>query len=420
MMVVALSARELRKFWKSSPRRCVMGLRECFRKGRENEPGGISEYDLTIRDLAAHLIEDRHGASVGHGFIQEMFAGGSEQSFAALEASGAVSSTAFSNIAGQLIVNSVMQGFEREEFIATSMVPNQPTKLNGEKIPGITKLKDPEGDNADNLTVPEGMPYPHFGFGEDYIETPATTKRGLVVPVTREAIFFDRTNLVTERASQVGEILGYSKEKRLLDVWIGAVNNFKWKGVDYQTYYSATDAANWTNHLDGNDLLDAQDVDDAEMLFADMLEPNTGEPIVISGTRLLFVTPFKGFKADQIVNATEFRSTEGATTRQTVGPNPIRGRGIQVKASRLMYRRLVNAGVAAANAKATWFYGDPRAFKYMENWPITVVQSPTNSEAEFNQDIVMKWKASERGVAAVVEPRLMTRNRAVSTSSSSA
>ena len=40
----------------------------------------------------------------------------------------------------------------------------------------------------------------------------------------------------------------------------------------------------------------------------------------------------------------------------------------------------------------------PAAFAYMENWPITVVQAPANSEAEFNQDIVARFKASERGI----------------------
>ena len=55
----------------------------------------------------------------------------------------------------------------------------------------------------------------------------------------------------------------------------------------------------------------------------------------------------------------------------------------------------------------------------MENWPITVVQAPTNSEAEFTQDIVVRFKASERGTPAVMEPRRIQRNRGVSTSSSS-
>ena len=88
------------------------------------------------------------------------------------------------------------------------------------------------------------MPYPQLGFGEDYIETPSTTKRGFIVPVTKEAIFFDRTHLVLSRAAEVGEILGLNKEKRIIDVVIGATNNYKWKGTTYNTYQTS---APWIN-----------------------------------------------------------------------------------------------------------------------------------------------------------------------------
>ena len=79
--------------------------------------------------------------------------------------------------------------------------------------------------------------------------------------------------------------------------------------------------------------------------------------------------------------------------------------------SRLAYRRLMAAGHTAAAAKKWWFIGDFRkAFAYMENWPITVTQSPAGSEAEFNQDIVVRFKASERGAAAVINPRYVVKS----------
>ena len=40
----------------------------------------------------------------------------------------------------------------------------------------------------------------------------------------------------------------------------------------------------------------------------------------------------------------------------------------------------------------------------MENWPITVTQAPQDSEADFSNDIVVRFKASERGAAAVHQP----------------
>ena len=49
----------------------------------------------------------------------------------------------------------------------------------------------------------------------------------------------------------------------------------------------------------------------------------------------------------------------------------------------------------------------------MENWPITVTQAPANSEAEFNQDIVLRFKASERGAAAVIDPRYVVKSTGV-------
>ena len=82
--------------------------------------------------------------------------------------------------------------------------------------------------------VRPGMPYPSLGFAEDYIETPQTTKRGFIVPVTKEAIFFDRTHLILQRAAEVGEVLGLNKEKRLIDLLIGADEQLQVEGRQLQ------------------------------------------------------------------------------------------------------------------------------------------------------------------------------------------
>ena len=93
----------------------------------------------------------------------------------------------------------------------------------------------------------------------------------------------------------------------------------------------------------------------------------------------------------------------------TISANPLSN--YHVVDSRLAYRRVVASGVAPAEAKKWWFLGDfKKAFAYMENWPITVTQSADNSEADFNQDIVIRFKASERGAAAVLNPRYVVKN----------
>jgi hypothetical protein len=113
--------------------------------------------------------------------------------------------------------------------------------------------------------------------------------------------------------------------------------------------------------------------------------------------------------AQRVFNATQLTFTASGSSTATFAANPLSG--YRVVDSRLAYRRIVASGIAAATAKKYWFVGDfRRAFAYMENWPITVTQSPIGSEAEFNNDIVLRFKASERGAAAVINPRYIVKN----------
>ncbi len=350
----------------------------------------LAPEDFSLRDLAEALVPD------GHEWVRMLdprHSGG----VSLLESGQGVDVTAFLNVAAQVVYSKIMDAYRQEAFVVSRLVDTVPTRLDGEKIPGVTSL----ADGAD--VVRPGMPYPNVGFGEDYIETPATTKHGLIVPVTREAIFFDRTNLVLARAAQVGEVLGLNKEKRLLDVVIGATNNYKWRGTTLDTYQTA---APWVNVKADNELVDWRNVDAAEQLFADMLDPNTGEPVLVRSVKVL-VMPAYRHAAHRVFNAAEIQYASGEVT--TTVANPLGD--YRVYESRLAYRRIVASGVAAENAKKWWFIGDfKRAFAYMENWPITVTQSPPGSEAEFTNDVVVRFKASERGAAAVLNPRYVVKN----------
>ena len=364
----------------------ISHLSEALREGH------LKPEDFSIRDLAEALVPD------GHEWVRMMdprAAGG----VSVLEAGDGVDVTAFLNITGQVIYSKILEAYRQEAFVISKLVDTIPTRLDGEKIPGINRVSDAISE------VAPGMPYPHLGFGEDYIETPSTTKRGFIVPVTKEAIFFDRTHLVLSRAAEVGEILGLNKEKRLIDLVIGVTNNYKWKGTTYNTYQIATP---WINSLTANELIDWTNVDKAEQLFADILDPATGEPVLVRGTTVL-VMPAYRHAAHRVFSAAELTFTAAGSATATVAANPLSG--YRVHDSRLAYRRVIASGVAAADAKKWWFVGDfRRAFAYMENWPITVTQSPLGSEAEFASDIVLRFKASERGAAAVLNPRYVVKN----------
>ena len=381
----AIKYRELKRLYDANgPQKTVEHLQEAL------EQGHLKAEDFSIREIAevtlgGERVRQLDPRSGGGGL---------------LEAGDGVDVTAFSNITSQVVQSRIMAAYSQEAFVVSKLVDTIPTRLDGEKIPGAGRISD------DVAEVQPGMPYPNLGFGEDYIETPQTTKRGFIVPITREAIFFDRTHLVLQRAAEVGEVLGLNKEKRLIDLLIGVTNNYKWKGTDYSTYSSSGSGSppdgDWINQFT-EELVDWTDVDAAEQLFADILDPNTGEPVLAGATTVL-VMPAYRHAAHRVFNAAEITYTAADAETATTAANPLGD--YRVLESRLAYRRVIASGVAAAAAKKWWFIGDFRkAFAYMENWPITVTQSPPNSEAEFNQDIVIRFKASERGAAAVINPR---------------
>ncbi len=381
----AIKYRELKRMYEANgPQKTVRHLQEAL------EAGELKPEDFSIRELAE--------ATLGGERVRQMDprCGGTSL----LEAGEAVDVSAFSNITGQIVQARILQAYRHEAFVVSRLVDTTPTRFDGERIPGIGRISD------DVAEVHPGMPYPSLGFAEDNIDTPQTTKRGFIVPVTREAIFFDRTNLILQRAAEVGEVLGLNKEKRLVDLLLGVTNNYKWKGTAYNTYSSTGSSAapdgNWLNQM-SEEMVDWTDIDAAEQLFANILDPNTGEPVLAQATTVL-VMPAYRHAAHRIFNAEQITYTTPGSATTTWGANPLGN--YTVVESRLAYRRLMAAGHAADQAKKWWFIGDfRRAFAYMENWPITVTQSPPNSEAEFNQDIVARFKASERGAAAVINPR---------------
>lgn len=347
--------------------------------------------DFSVREIAESFL--------GHEWVRRLNPSSQHDGLIRAE-EAAVDVTAFANITGQIFYTKVFQGYEQADAgLFDRLCTVVPTTLSGEKIPGVGRIKDEE------FIVPDGMPFPETGFGEDYQETPVTTKRGEIISLTKETIFFDRTGLVLKRAGEIGERQATGRLKRLLKVVIGAVNNYKWRGTSYNTYLTS---GNWINDAGSNELVDWTNVEKAELLFADMLDPDTGNPIEIPQGKELLVPPAKMHTARRIIHATELRQGSQSGDLQTYSSNTIAGYGEPI-VSALFYALLKSElSLSAANAKKYWITGGfKQAFWYMQNWPLAVVQAPPNAEAEFERDIVARWRCSERGVAAVGNPRFV-------------
>lgn len=348
--------------------------------------------DFSLRELAEAFVEGGHRS-----FMPAAMR--ARQPMLMMEAP--VDSTAFLNIMGQIVYSKINQAYqEADAGVFEQLFDVQNTIFNGEKIPGMGKILDEE------FTVGEDEEYPETGFGEDYQETPETVKHGLRCSVTREMVYFDRTNLALRRCASIGERLATARLKRGLKVIIGAVNNYNWRGTAYNTYLTS---GGWINdHV--NALADYTDIVNAWKLFQEITDPDTGNPIVVGGTQLL-CCPGNLHNARRVVTSIQVRVS--GSNIETLSANPIAGDVDSPISSALLYQLLQSElSYSAANAAATWFYGNfKKTFWYMQNWPLTVVQRPRNNDDEFKRDRVGEWRADERGVAVTGNPRFVTRNR---------
>lgn len=369
-----------------NPRRFFADLSEALEK-KELRPN-----EFSIRKLFENFVED--GRELADSFNPRGNGGVN-----LMESGSAVDTSAFSNITGQIMYTAIMDNYRSEEFVFSNLIPVEPTSFNGQKVPGIGGLGD-ETEDVDEMGT-----YPMIGVNEDWIETPETKKGGGIVPVTKEAIFFDLTGVLLQRCSQVGQMRGINREKKAIDCVIDenrTIHRYKWRGTVYGTYQSSTP---FVNVKSSNALEDWTDIDAAELLFDSLIDPNTGEPIQILPKDLV-VTRGLLRVAQRVLTSTTLRTaTPGYATSntptETEWANPIGG--YTIRWSRLLAQRMAT--------DTTWFIGDiAQAFRYMENWPITVIPAPRNSEAEFMNDIVERFKVSERGVYSTWEPRAMVKN----------
>jgi hypothetical protein len=384
--------KELGKLYKAhGAAQATAMLQECLHTKDPQSRLDPSTYSL--REAFQWLCFDRQGDPVGREGLEQM--NPARNGLNLLESGGAVESSAFANITGQIVYSKILEAYAMPGLLWPQLCTTIPTQFSGEKIPGISGL----GDEAESIG--EGKPYPTIGVSQEYIETPETTKKGFVVPVTKEAIFFDRTGLLLQRCSAVGEWAGVAKEKEVLDVVLGQVNPYKWNGTAYNTYY--TTGGHGTVNAGTNALNDYTDIDEANQKFSAMTDPWTGEPIMVIPNTLL-VPPALLMKALRIVNATQVAlGPNNTATAQTFSPNPLTQQAVPA------FTVLTNPFVKARlSSDVYWHYGDPKkAFAYMQNWDVQTEQSDSNSEVAFTHDVVQRYKVSWRGVMAVMDPRQM-------------
>ena len=366
--------------------RCLV---ESFQNGELN-----IDRDFSIRGLFEATVDrgeeylNRTGRRFKSGGIESL-----------LEAADAVDSAAFDNITGQILFTRIREAYSSPEFLYPELADEQQTPFPyGERIPGVGPIGDKIG------SVGEGEKYPTAGLNEEYIDVPGTTKKGLIVPVTREAIEFDRTGLVLKRAGEEGNAYGVDVEQRTLAVVVGTVNNYKRNGVATNTYLSS---GAYINIATSNPLKDWTSVQTLELLFDAMVDPNTGLPINVGFDKTILVPSAlkaTGFHIERATEVDRVDNTASPVTFRAHSMNPLRvfNGGSPYKFASNQYVK------RATNSTTRWFLGNfKKAFCRYFNWKEEITRASDMAAARFERDIWAQFKISTRDIVVSTEPRVV-------------
>lgn len=386
----AINYRELKRQTELDGGRVVANhLRECL------EDGTFRPDEFSLRQLFESTVEDGRAYLDS---IDERRKGGRHWSADLRESGDVVDTGTFANITGQIVFSKIKEGYDSPDFLWPQLVDQQQTNFPyGERIPGVGEIGDKMAD------VGEGEEYPTAGLNEEYLDVPATKKKGVIVNVTREAVVYDRTAQVLKKAGNQAYSFGLQLEKKVLRTVTGQTgyNNYKRNGVATNTYLTSGAYINSTSST----LTDWTSIQTLELLFDAMTDPNTGEPIVLQSASLLVPSALKR-TANRILMASQVAQVDNqanASTVRTFAPNPM-NKGFYGQPA---YNVLSNAFVKVATSSAsTWFFGDfKKAFCRMYAWDMEIEQAADNNQMKFERDIWHRFKVSSRDVIAVLEPR---------------
>jgi hypothetical protein len=244
----------------------------------------------------------------------------------------------------------------------------------------------------------------------------------LACEVLQETVYLDLTGEVLERANNVGYWVHRRKEMLCIDHFLGIINNYIYNGVAYNTFINA---GYFNNIRPSNALVFWEQIQAAEILFRDMIDPATGSRVKITPDTLV-VNQDVLYTAEAIVRATEleFRGPGGMTSPATGGPPPVGQdvrrfgnvlRNYKIFTSPLIYQRMTDPtglNLDAAHAGARWYIFDSRnpPFHWCSNWPLRIQQAAPNQVDLIDRGIVLFVKADLRGIPMTYEPRRIVVN----------
>lgn len=326
---------------------------------------------------------------------------------------------AWTAVSSGLIERKILEQFDNPIFIGSELMPDEYTKIaEGQKIIGAARI----GNLAEERQP--GETHKRAGFGERYVTLGKTRELGLALDLNKEAVFFDLTGQVLQTASKVGEWIAFQDEYNKLDAFIGVTTQsggkwqFVYKGTGTNTYQiTNANGFGYTNQV-SNQLVDWTNLQASWLLFARMLDPETGTRIGVMPDTIV-VNPAQLATARLIIDSPDVeRRSAGLTGTQANasvlqishgGKNPAGDFGVKrLLWSPLLEERCTDAlglNLTQPQANAYWWHLQAgKAFKNMVNWPLNIAQAPPNSYDMLDRGIIASYFANLRSMPSVWSP----------------
>jgi hypothetical protein len=304
-----------------------------------------------------------------------------EQTVEKRDLSENLTSSAFPVIAGEIISKVMIDAYTVFPKVGDSLVRTVPSRLKESKIAGwkaIGIIKQVhERESYSQVTPPD----------EKYVRI-ANEKFGGLLDLTKEAIFFDQTGELIDRARMLGEEGARFREEKIMN----CVTDTLSKSYDLGELYSSGNGNLKTSNPLGTS--------GWQNVHVSLLEKKDEEnkPIWVMGDRPVMVIPANLWPTAEKLVRNE-RGDLGTAN-------------LDVNLARNMFDIIVNPYLASGST--TWWYGGfKRQFRWEEIWPLeTYSRVGQDTEDGFNKDVIQQFKVSFYGGCGAADTKYVYENQA--------
>jgi len=316
----------------------------------------------------------------------------------------AIDTSHFRNLTKSVLMAEVMESIEAPKFIGWDLVEKKSTPTPYEEIfRGVGRLSDEAQKTGETKS------YPRIGLVEEKVTLPEVDKDGFIIDISQELSDLDTTGKVLEIARSGADSLGITIEKETLNAVTGITDLYRRNDGPIQPTYGNTHTqGDGDNLIASNAFTNWTSIDAGLSAFDLIIDPNTGDPVDISGDiiilvpRALLTTVRNTLWATQLQLGARESGTAGVSVTLPQPMNSGRGDTFTVKSNQWVSRQ--------SGSTTTWFMGIPnKTFRYRQYWPARVTAAPFSYEM-WEKDIAFSFKANRYGGIGIKDWRYMQKH----------